>query len=37
MEISRFVCFDVETPNRMNNRMNAIGITAIEDGGKELL
>ena len=30
--MSRFVVFDVETPNRLNNRMSAIGITAIEDG-----
>ena len=30
--MSRFTVFDVETPNRMNNRMSAIGITVIEDG-----
>lgn len=30
--MSRFVVFDVETPNRLNNRMSAIGITAIENG-----
>ena len=30
--MSRFVVFDVETPNRQNNRMSAIGTTAIEDG-----
>lgn len=30
--VSRFVVFDVETPNCMNNRMSAIGITVIEDG-----
>ena len=30
--MSRFVVFDVETPNRMNNRISAIGITVIEDG-----
>ena len=30
--MSRFVAFDVETPNRLNNRMSAIGITVIEDG-----
>ena len=30
--MSRFVVFDVETPNRMNHRMSAIGITVIEDG-----
>ena len=28
----RYVAFDVETPNRYNNRMSAIGITVIEDG-----
>ena len=28
----RFVAFDVETPNRLNNRMSAIGITVLEDG-----
>ena len=32
MGISRFVCFDVETPNRFNSRMSAIGITVIENG-----
>lgn len=31
-DMSRFVVFDVETPNRMNSRMSAIGITVIEDG-----
>lgn len=30
--MSRFVAFDVETPNRFSNRMSAIGITVIEDG-----
>lgn len=30
--MSRFVVFDVETPNRLSNRMSAIGITVIEDG-----
>lgn len=30
--MSRFIAFDVETPNRMNDRMSAIGITVIEDG-----
>ena len=29
--MSRFIAFDVETPNRMNNRMSAIGITVIQD------
>lgn len=28
----RFTVFDVETPNRLSNRMSAIGITVIEDG-----
>ena len=28
----RFVAFDVETPNSLNNRMSAIGITVVEDG-----
>ena len=30
--MSRFIVFDVETPNRSNNRMSAIGINVIEDG-----
>lgn len=30
--MSRFVVFDVETPNRLNHRMSAIGITIIENG-----
>jgi len=30
--MSRFVVFDVETPNRYNNRMSSIGITVIENG-----
>ncbi len=30
--MSRFVAIDVETPNRMNDRISAIGITVIEDG-----
>lgn len=28
----RYVVFDVETPNRYNNRMSAIGIAVIENG-----
>ena len=28
----RFVVFDVETPNRYNDRMSAIGVTVIENG-----
>ena len=27
-----YVVFDVETPNRFNNRMSAIGISVVEDG-----
>lgn len=30
--MTRFIAFDVETPNRWNNRMSAIGITVIEEG-----
>ncbi|MBR1761792.1 MAG: 3'-5' exonuclease [Eubacterium sp.] len=30
--MNRFIVFDVETPNRRNNRMSAIGISVIEDG-----
>ena len=30
--MSRFVVFDVETPNRLNNRMSAIGITVVDNG-----
>ena len=28
----RYIVFDVETPNRYNNRMSAIGISVVEDG-----
>ena len=28
----RYVAFDVETPNRFNDRMSAIGICVVEDG-----
>ena len=28
----RYIVFDVETPNRRNNRMSAIGISVVEDG-----
>lgn len=28
----QYVVFDVETPNRANNRMSAVGITVIRDG-----
>ena len=28
----RYIVFDVETPNRYNNRMSAIGISVIEEG-----
>ena len=30
--MSRYIAFDVETPNYQNDRMSAIGITVIEDG-----
>lgn len=30
--MARYIAFDVETPNRYNNRMSAIGITVIENG-----
>ena len=29
---NRYIVFDVETPNRWNNRMSAIGISVVEDG-----
>ena len=28
----RYIVFDVETPNRYNDRMSAIGVTVVEDG-----
>ncbi len=31
MNINRYIAFDVETPNRYNNRMSAIGISVIEN------
>ena len=30
--MSRYIAFDVETPNRFSDRMSAIGISVIEDG-----
>lgn len=30
--MSRYIAFDVETPNRSSDRMSAIGITVIENG-----
>lgn len=30
--MSRYIIFDVETPNRYNDRMSAIGISVMEDG-----
>lgn len=30
--MTRYIVFDVETPNFANNRMSAIGITVVEDG-----
>jgi len=32
MGMSRFIAFDVETPNSHNDRMSAIGLAVIEDG-----
>lgn len=32
MLLYRYIVFDVETPNRYNNRMSAIGICVIENG-----
>ena len=32
LAMSRFIVFDVETPNRLNHRMSAIGITVIDGG-----
>ena len=29
---TRYICFDVETPNSLNDRMSAIGITVVEGG-----
>ena len=31
----RYIAFDVETPNRYNNRMSAIGISVVENGKVE--
>ncbi len=28
----RYIVFDVETPNHLNNRMSAIGVSVVEDG-----
>ena len=30
--MSRYIVFDVETPNSQNNRISSIGITIVEDG-----
>lgn len=30
--MARFIVFDVETPNRHNDRMSAIGVTVVENG-----
>ncbi|MBR0062531.1 MAG: 3'-5' exonuclease [Oscillospiraceae bacterium] len=30
--MKRYIAFDVETPNHLNDRMSAIGITVIEEG-----
>ena len=32
MPIQRYVAFDVETPNRYNSRMSAIGVSVVEEG-----
>ena len=32
MATARYIVFDVETPNRYNSRMSAIGIAVVEDG-----
>ena len=32
IKVSRFICFDVETPNFCNDRMSAIGISVVENG-----
>lgn len=32
MKMGQFIVFDVETPNRANSRMSAIGITVVTDG-----
>ena len=32
MSADRYIVFDVETPNRFNSRMSAIGIAVVEDG-----
>ena len=32
LDMARYVVFDVETPNRYNDRMSAIGITVVEEG-----
>ena len=30
--MSRFIAFDVETPNHLNDRISAIGVTVVENG-----
>ena len=32
MATARYIVFDVETPNRYNSRMSAVGIAVVEDG-----
>jgi len=32
MPVYRYIVFDVETPNRFNDRMSAIGISVVENG-----
>ena len=33
MGYQRYIAFDVETPNHANDRMSAIGVAVVEDGG----
>ena len=32
LDHAKFIVFDVETPNRYNDRISAIGITVVENG-----
>ena len=31
-EVKRYCVFDVETPNRANDRISSIGVTIVQDG-----
>lgn len=33
--MERYIAFDVETPNHLNDRMSSIGITVVQDGEVE--